>query len=195
MREAKLERKTNETDIIIRIDLDGSGLYDIDTGCGFLNHMLELFTRHGNFDIDLRCKGDTEVDDHHTVEDVGIVLGQAMLAALGDKRGINRYGSVTLPMDEALIVAAVDLSGRAALGYALEVPTEKIGNFDTELVREFMEAMSRNLGAAIHVRQLAGLNSHHIIEGAFKALARALREAVALDERNSGRLPTTKGSL
>ena len=195
MREAKLERKTNETDIIIRIDLDGSGLYDIDTGCGFLNHMLELFTRHGNFDIDLRCKGDTEVDDHHTVEDVGIVLGQAMLAALGDKRGINRYGSVTLPMDEALIVAAVDLSGRAALGYALEVPTVKIGNFDTELVREFMEAMSRNLGAAIHVRQLAGLNSHHIIEGAFKALARALREAVALDERNSGRLPTTKGSL
>ena len=195
MREAKLERKTNETDIIIRIDLDGSGLYDIDTGCGFLNHMLELFTRHGNFDIDLRCKGDTEVDDHHTVEDVGIVLGQAMLAALGDKRGINRYGSVTLPMDEALIVAAVDLSGRAALGYALEVPTEKVGNFDTELVREFMEAMSRNLGAAIHVRQLAGLNSHHIIEGAFKALARALREAVALDERNSGRLPTTKGSL
>lgn len=195
IREAELSRKTNETDITLRLVLDGSGEYDIESGCGFLDHMLELFTRHGGFDLSLRCAGDTNVDYHHTVEDIAIVLGGAFSEALGDRRGIKRYGSVILPMDEALVLAAVDISGRAALGFALDIPATKVGDFDTELVREFMAAFSRTLGASIHLRQFAGDNSHHIIEAAFKGLARAMREAVSIDERNSGAIPSTKGVI
>ena len=195
MREAKITRKTGETDISLSLNLDGSGKYDVSTGVGFLDHMLELFARHGNFDLSVQCTGDVYVDDHHTAEDVAIVLGRAFDEALGDRRGICRYGSFILPMDEALILSAVDISGRPALGYALEIPTEKVGSFDTELVKEFMAAFSRALGAAVHVRQLAGENSHHIIEGAFKSLARSMRQAVALDTQNADRIPSTKGTI
>lgn len=195
MRRSSIERKTAETDISLTLALDGTGEYDISTGVGFLDHMLELFTRHGSFDLKLRCKGDTHVDAHHTAEDIAICLGRAFAEALGDGRGINRYGSFILPMDEALILAAVDISGRAALGCELEIPTEKIGEFDTELVEEFMAALSRSLSASIHLRKLAGSNSHHIVEGAFKALARALKQAVAIDEKFPGRIPSTKGTL
>lgn len=195
MRESAISRKTGETDIELQLRLDGCGDYEVETGVGFLDHMLELFTRHGNFDLKLKCIGDVHVDDHHTVEDVAIVLGRAFDEALADRRGINRYGSCILPMDEALILAAVDISGRPALGYALEIPTEKVGSFDTELVEEFMAAFSRALGAAVHLRQLAGSNSHHIIEGAFKALARAMRHAVSIDEVCADRIPSTKGTI
>ena len=195
MREATIARKTAETDIALTLKLDGAGTYEVDTGVGFLDHMLELFARHGGFDLCLRCKGDIHVDAHHTVEDIAIVLGRAFDEALGDRRGIRRYGSEILPMDEALILAAVDISGRAALGYALAIPTEKVGTFDTELVKEFMAAFSRALGAAVHLRQMAGENSHHIIEGAFKALARAMKQAVALDVQNADRIPSTKGTI
>lgn len=195
MRESAISRKTGETDIELQLRLDGCGDYEVETGVGFLDHMLELFTRHGNFDLKLKCVGDVHVDDHHTVEDVAIVLGRAFDEALADRRGINRYGSCILPMDEALILAAVDISGRPALGYALEIPTEKVGSFDTELVEEFMAAFSRALGAAVHLRQLAGSNSHHIIEGAFKALARAMRQAVSIDEVCADRIPSTKGTI
>lgn len=195
MRESAISRKTGETDIELQLRLDGCGDYEVETGVGFLDHMLELFTRHGNFDLKLKCVGDVHVDDHHTVEDVAIVLGRAFDEALADRRGINRYGSCILPMDEALILAAVDISGRPALGYALEIPTEKVGSFDTELVEEFMAAFSRALGAAVHLRQLAGSNSHHIIEGAFKALARAMRQAVSIDEACADRIPSTKGTI
>ena len=180
----------------------------MDTGCGFLNHMLELFSRHGRFDLTLACRGDVQVDYHHTVEDIAIVLGRAFSEALGDRAGINRYGTCTLPMDEALILAAVDISGRPAVGYALEVPTEKVGDFDvecasefwlgdfdTELVEEFLLGFARSLGCAVHVRRLAGTNSHHIIEGMFKALARALKEAVAIDEKYALEIPSTKGTI
>ena len=173
-RTASAARVTDETSIELSLSLDGTGMYDIDTGCGFLNHMLELFTRHGHFDLTLRCRGDVQVDYHHTVEDVAIVLGRAFSEALADRAGINRYGHIILPMDEALILAAVDIGGRAAVGYALEIPTEKVGDFDTELVKEFVLAFARSLGASIHLRSLAGENSHHIIEGAFKALALSL---------------------
>ncbi len=195
MRESTVSRKTGETDIELRLRLDGSGSYRISTGIGFLDHMLELFARHGGFDLEIRCAGDVHVDGHHTTEDVAIVLGRAFDEALGDRRGISRYGSVVLPMDEALILAAVDISGRGVLGYALEIPAPRVGDFDTELTKEFMAAFARALGAAVHLRQLAGENSHHIIEGAFKALARALAKAAALDPALADEIPSTKGSL
>jgi len=195
MRTAQINRKTAETDISLTLCLDGSGTGSISTGCGFLDHMLILLAKHSRFDLSVTCKGDTYVDDHHTVEDIGIVLGQALSNALGDKRGITRYGSKTLPMDEALILAAVDLSGRSYLGYALEIPSEKVGNFDTELVEEFWLAFSRSAQCNLHIRQLAGTNSHHIIEGAFKAVARSLREAVAIDSDFAQEIPSTKGVL
>lgn len=193
MRTSNIERKTGETDISLALNLDGEGKSTIDSGCGFLDHMLTLFAAHGKFDLTLSCKGDTNVDDHHTVEDIGICLGKAFAEALGDKRGIARYGDITLPMDEALILAAVDLSGRDYLGYALEIPTEKVGSFDTELVEEFWLAFVRNAACNLHIRQLAGKNSHHIIEGAFKAVARALRAAVKSDGTDA--VPSTKGVL
>ncbi len=195
MRTADIIRRTAETDIRLSLHLDGSGKSDIHTGCGFLDHMLTLFARHGRFDLAVTCQGDTWVDDHHTVEDIGICLGDAFAQALGDKRGICRYGSVTLPMDEALILAAVDLSGRGMLCYGLDIPTEKVGSFDTELTEEFLLAFVRRADATVHIRQLAGKNSHHIIEGAFKALARALGQAAAIDTRFADEIPSTKGSL
>ena len=195
MRTAEIIRKTGETDISLTLNLDGSGKSSVATGCGFLDHMLTLFARHGRFDLTLTCVGDTWVDDHHTVEDVGIALGQAFSQALGDKRGICRYGDVTLPMDEALILSAVDLSGRGYLGYALQIPTQKVGTFDTELVEEFWLGFIRNAQATLHIRQLAGSNSHHIIEGAFKSVARSLRAAVAIDNACKDEIPSTKGVL
>lgn len=193
MRTSNIDRKTAETDISLQLNLDGEGKSTIDSGCGFLDHMLTLFAAHGKFDLVLTCKGDTYVDDHHTVEDIGICLGKAFAEALGDKRGIARYGDITLPMDEALILAAVDLSGRDYLSFALEIPTEKVGTFDTELVEEFWLGFVRNAGCNLHIRQLAGKNAHHIIEGAFKAVARALRAAVKSD--GSDAIPSTKGVL
>ena len=201
MRTAEIARRTAETAVRLRLDiqlsryLDGTGSSQIDTGCGFLDHMLTLFARHGRFDLTVRCKGDVCVDDHHTVEDVGICLGDAFAQALGDKRGVARYGSALLPMDEALILTAVDLSGRGMLCYDLQVPTQKVGTFDTELVEEFLIALARRGDMTIHVRQLAGSNSHHIIEGAFKSLARSLGAAVAIDPRFSQEIPSTKGVL
>ena len=195
MRYAELSRKTAETDIALTLDLDGTGKNEIMTGCGFLDHMLTLFAKHGRFDLTLTCHGDTNVDDHHTAEDIGIVLGEAFRQALGDKRGIVRYGDITLPMDEALILCAVDLSGRGVLGYALDIPTEKVGTFDTELVKEFWLAFVRSAAVTLHLRQLAGENSHHIIEGAFKAAGRALKQAVAVDPVYADEIPSTKGVL
>ncbi|MBR0443434.1 MAG: imidazoleglycerol-phosphate dehydratase HisB [Clostridia bacterium] len=195
MRKANITRKTAETDIALSLCLDGRGESQIDTGCGFLDHMLTLFAKHGGFDLTVTCKGDVQVDYHHTVEDVGIVLGSAFAEALGDKRGIERYGSIILPMDEALIVAAVDLSGRSYLGFALDIPTPRVGDFDTELVEEFWLAFTRKAECNLHLRTLAGSNSHHVIEGAFKAAARALRAAVAIDAARADELPSTKGVL
>ena len=195
MRMADITRRTAETDITLKLNLDGTGACDIDTGVGFLDHMLTLFAAHGKFDLTVKCEGDTEVDDHHTVEDVGICLGQAFAIALGDKRGICRYGQTILPMDEALILTAADLSGRAYLGYALEIPTEKVGTFDTELVKEFFLAFVRCAAVTLHIRQMAGENSHHIIEGTFKSVARTLRAAVAVDEKCRDAIPSTKGVL
>jgi len=195
MRGAELSRKTAETDITLSLKLDGTGTSKIDTGCGFLDHMLTLFARHGRFDLEVACKGDTWVDGHHTVEDIGICLGDAFAQALEDKRGILRYGSCALPMDEALILTAVDISGRGMLCYGLDIPTQKVGTFDTELTREFLIAFSRRADMTVHIRQLAGENSHHIIEGAFKSLARSLRTAVAIDPRFSQEIPSTKGVL
>lgn len=195
MRTSEINRKTAETDIRLFLDLDGDGTSKIDTGCGFLDHMLTLFARHGRFDLNVECKGDTWVDDHHTVEDVGIVLGTAFAEALGNKRGICRYGDTILPMDEALILSAVDLSGRAFLGYALDIPTEKVGTFDTELCEEFWLAFVRTSACTLHIRQLAGKNSHHIIEGTFKSVARSLRDAVAIDPLFANDIPSTKGVL
>ena len=195
MRTAKIERKTLETDINLSLNLDGTGKSQIDTGCGFLNHMLTLFASHGRFDLTVQCKGDTEVDDHHTVEDIGISLGKAFAEALGDKRGITRYGSFLLPMDESLILTAVDISGRSCLCYDLEIPTQKIGTFDTELVEEFFLGFVRNCPMSLHIRKLAGTNSHHIVEGAFKSVARSLRAAVAIDAAAANEIPSTKGVL
>ena len=195
MRTASIERKTFETDISLTLNLDGSGKSVIDTGCGFLNHMLTLFASHGRFDLNVTCKGDTDVDDHHSVEDIGICLGKAFSDALGDKRGITRYGSFLLPMDEALIMTAVDISGRSFLGYQLEIPTEKIGTFDTELVEEFFLGFVRNCPMSLHIRQLAGTNSHHIVEGTFKSVARSLKAAVAIDCAVANEIPSTKGVL
>ena len=193
MRTYEVERKTAETDIRLQLNLDGAGKSSIDTGVGFLNHMLTLFAAHGKFDLTVVCRGETEVDDHHSVEDIGICLGIAFREALGDKRGIARYGSFLLPMDEALILCAVDLSGRSCLCDELDIPTEKIGTFDTELVEEFLLGFVRNCPMSLHLRQLAGKNAHHIVEGAFKGLGRALKQAVALD--GSGEIPSTKGVL
>ena len=195
MRTSGIKRTTAETDIALSLNLDGTGKSEINTGCGFLNHMLTLFARHGRFDLTVICHGDTEVDDHHTVEDIGIVLGQAFSEALGDKRGIVRYGSLMLPMDETLIAAAIDLSGRAYLGYALDIPTEKVGTFDCELVKEFWLAFVRTAACTLHIRQMTGENSHHIIEGTFKAVGRALRQAVSVDAAFADEIPSTKGVL
>ena len=195
MRTAQIKRKTAETDIALSLNLDGSGKSDIRTGCGFLDHMLTLFARHGRFDLNVLCRGDVEVDFHHTTEDVGIVLGAAFGEALGDKRGIERYGDTVLPMDEALVLTAVDLSGRAYLGYGLEVPTEKVGSLDTELVQEFWMAFVRSAACTLHIRQLSGGNSHHIIEAAFKSAARSLKKAVSINAACAGEIPSTKGVL
>ncbi len=195
MRTADISRKTAETDITLSLCLEGTGKGDIQTGCGFLDHMLTLFARHGRFDLKVHCQGDTWVDDHHTVEDVGICLGDAFAQALGELRGVNRYGSTLLPMDEALILTAVDLSGRSLLCYDLNIPTQKVGTFDTQLTEEFLMAFARRAGLTLHVRQLAGQNSHHIIEGAFKSLGRSLRQAVAIDPEFAGEIPSTKGVL
>jgi len=195
MRIAKVNRKTKETDITLVLNLDGKGDSAVKTGCGFLDHMLELFAKHGNFDLALTCAGDVQVDYHHTVEDVGIVLGEAIKEALGDKRGITRYGSLALPMDEALILAAIDLSGRSYLNDQLNIIPYKVGTFDTELVKEFFLAFTRSSECNLHLVQLAGENAHHIIEGAFKAFARAMRQAVTIDELNPNTIPSTKGSL
>ncbi len=195
MRTQSIQRKTNETNISLSLNLDGTGKSEIKTGCGFLDHMLTLFSRHGRFDLILACDGDTYVDYHHTAEDIGIVLGKAMLASLGDMKGITRYGYMILPMDESLILSSVDISGRACLCYDLEIPTEKVGDFDTELVQEFFEAFVRNAQITLHIKQLAGTNSHHIIEGAFKSVARALSQAVATDEKYKDEIPSTKGMI
>ncbi len=195
MRTAEIYRKTAETDIALTLNLDGSGKSEIDSGVGFLDHMLTLFARHGRFDLTLKCDGDTWVDDHHSVEDIGIALGQAFTKALGDKRGITRYGFCILPMDEALSLTAVDLSGRAYLGYDLRVPTARVGSFDTELAEEFFFAFARNAACSLHLRKLAGTNSHHIIEGAFKSFARSLRTAVAVEPQFADEIPSTKGVL
>jgi len=195
MRTSTIIRRTAETDIRLELSLDGSGKSEIDTGCGFLNHMLTLFARHGRFDLAVKCVGDTDVDDHHSVEDIGICLGEALKEALGDKRGICRYGSMLLPMDEALILCAVDISGRPMLCTELQIPAQKVGTFDTELVQEFLQALTSHAGLTLHVRQLAGVNSHHIIEGVFKALGRALRAAVAVDAAAADEIPSTKGLL
>ena len=195
MRTAEIIRKTAETEISLTLNLDGMGQSTVATGCGFLDHMLTLFARHGRFDLTLSCKGDTWVDDHHTVEDVGIALGQAFRIALGNKRGINRYGDCILPMDEALILTAVDLSGRGCLGYDLQIPTQKVGTFDTELVEEFWLGFIRNAECTLHIRKMAGTNAHHIIEGAFKSAARSLRQAVSIDPAFADDIPSTKGVL
>ena len=195
MRTAEIIRKTNETDIKISVDLDGKGVSVIDTGCGFLDHMLTLFARHGRFDLTVRCAGDTQVDYHHTTEDIGIALGQAFMQALGEKRGIVRYGSMLLPMDETLVLCAVDLSGRAMLRYNLQIPAQKVGDFDTELGEEFFWGFVRSASATLHIRQLDGANSHHILEAAFKAFGRALRQAVSIDPDAADEIPSTKGSL
>ena len=195
MRTYELQRKTAETNISLSLNLDGTGTANIDSGCGFLDHMLTLFARHGRFDLTVACKGDTNVDDHHTVEDIGICLGEAFATALGDKRGICRYGSMMLPMDEALILSAVDLSGRGLLAYDMDIPTEKVGTFDTQLNEEFWLAFTRCAACTLHIRQLAGKNSHHIIEGTFKSVARSLRQAVAMDASCPNEIPSTKGVL
>ena len=195
MRTAEIVRETAETGVRLTLDLDGTGKHEIDTGVGFLDHMLALLARHGRFDLTVRCRGDVQVDDHHSVEDIGICLGQAFKKALGDKRGICRYGDMLLPMDEALILSAADLSGRSFLVYELSIPTEKIGTFDTQLTEEFFTAFVSNAGITLHLRQLSGKNSHHIVEGAFKSVARSLRKAVAIDPDFSGEVPSTKGVL
>lgn len=195
MRTAEINRKTNETDIKLSLNLDGTGKSEINTGCGFLDHMLTLFARHGGFDLAVSCKGDTYVDYHHTVEDIGIALGDAFKAALGDMRGITRYGSFILPMDEALIMTAVDISGRAHLSYDLTIPAQKVGDFDTELVEEFYLGFVRHAAVTLHIKQLSGTNSHHIIEGAFKSVARSLAAAVKIDENRKDEIPSTKGVL
>ncbi len=195
MRNAEILRKTAETDIRLFLCLDGSGKSSVDSGCGFLDHMLTLLAAHGRFDIELQCTGDTWVDYHHTVEDIGIALGEAFSKALGDKKGIQRYGDTVLPMDETLVLSSVDFSGRDFLGYRLSIPTQKVGDFDTELCEEFWLAFVRNAKCSLHLVQLAGRNSHHIIEGAFKSAARSLRQAVSVDPRFADEVPSTKGVL
>jgi imidazoleglycerol-phosphate dehydratase len=195
MRTAEITRTTGETDIALQLELDGRGRAEIASGVGFLDHMLTLFTSHGGFDLTLRCSGDTQVDDHHSVEDIGIALGQAFTRALGDKRGIRRYGQFLLPMDEALVLCAVDLSGRDYLGWSVELPSQKVGTFDTELAEEFWQGFVRACPAALHFRMLSGSNTHHILEAVFKGAGRALAEAVAPDPKRAGEIPSTKGVL
>ena len=195
MRTAEIVRATKETDIKLSLNLDGKGENEIDTGCGFLDHMLTLFARHSRIDLKVNCKGDTEVDYHHTAEDIAICLGKAIKDALGDKKGIERYADVILPMDEALILCAIDISGRGGLYYTLNIPSYRVGDFDTELCEEFYMALARESGITIHLKSLAGTNSHHIIEGAFKAFARALKTAVAVDEKFKDEIPSTKGVI
>ena len=195
MRTAEINRKTAETNVMLTLSLDGTGKADVKTGCGFLDHMLTLFAHHGSFDLSVQCQSDTWVDDHHTVEDVGICLGQAFTQALGEKKGIIRYGNFILPMDESLILSAVDISGRSYLGFDLQIPTFKIGTFDTELVEEFFLGFVRQCPMSLHIRKLAGSNSHHIVEGAFKSVARSLKAAVAVDAKNPDAIPSTKGVL
>lgn len=195
MRNSVIERKTAETEINLTLNLDGEGVSKIDTGCGFLNHMLTLFARHGNFDLTVYCKGDIDVDYHHTAEDIGICLGEAFKNALGDMKGITRYAHTILPMDESLILSAVDVSGRSFLSYNAEIPTEKVGDFDTELIREFFEAFVRKAEITLHIKRIDGYNSHHIIEGIYKSVARSMKTAVAIDEKNKDKIPSTKGVL
>ena len=195
MREANIVRKTAETDINLTLCLDGKGESDIQTGCGFLDHMLTLFAKHGRFDLTVRCVGDTHVDYHHTVEDVGICLGKAFAQALGDKKGIHRYGSMILPMDESVMLSAVDISGRSGFYPILDIPSPKVGDFDTELCAEFWIAFARDAGLTLHLQQLAGRNSHHIIEGAFKSVARSMRTAVSIDTAFADDIMSTKGVL
>lgn len=195
MRTAQIKRITAETDISLTLNLDGTGASECKTGCGFLDHMLTLFAKHGRFDLKVICNGDTYVDDHHTVEDIGICLGKAFQMALGEKKGIVRYGNMTLPMDESLILSAVDISGRGGCYYALEIPAAKVGTFDTELCQEFFIAFAREAGITLHIRQLAGVNSHHIMEGAFKSVARSMKAAVAIDSAFADEVPSTKGIL
>lgn len=195
MRSAEIIRTTAETDISLKLNLDGEGVSEINTGSGFLNHMLTLFARHSNFDLTVNCKGDIDVDYHHTAEDIGICLGEAFRKALGDMKGITRYAHIILPMDESLILSAVDISGRSFLSYTADIPTEKVGDFDTELVREFFEAFVRKAEITLHIKQLDGYNSHHIIEGMFKSVARSMKAAVAIDEKNKDKIPSTKGVL
>lgn len=195
MRTSEVSRKTAETDVYVKICLDGSGTSEIGTGIGFLDHMLTLFAKHSRFDLVVKCDGDLEVDGHHTTEDIGIALGTAFKNALADKRGIKRYGSTILPMDEALILTAVDISGRPYLKYRMKIPAPTVGDFDTELLREFLIAFVFNAGITLHVRRLDGVNSHHIIEGTFKSLARTLKKAVEIDEKAKDEIPSTKGVL
>lgn len=194
MRSSEIIRTTKETDIKLFLSLS-KGESNIDTGCGFLDHMLTLFARHGDFTLNVNCKGDTQVDYHHTAEDIAICLGDAFKDALGDMKGITRYGSFILPMDESLILTAVDISGRSGLYYDIHIPTEKVGDFDTELTQEFFEAFTRHAGVTLHIKQLAGTNSHHIIEGTFKSFARTMKQAVSIDENNKDAIPSTKGVL
>ena len=195
MRRSDIRRDTNETKIRLALELDGTGKADIATGVGFLDHMLTLFARHGDFDLTVRCQGDTQVDGHHTVEDTGICLGRACAEALGDKRGITRYGQFLLPMDETLVLIACDLSGRDYLGWAVDLPAQKVGDFDTELAREFWLAFVRECPMALHIRLLAGENTHHILEAVFKGAGRALKMAAAVDEKHRDEIPSTKGVL
>lgn len=195
LRQTERIRDTNETKIKLTLNLDGSGIYKNNSGCGFLDHMLDLFARHGRFDLEVFCKGDTHIDYHHTVEDIGIALGQAFSTCLGDMRGIKRYGSIILPMDEVLMITAVDISGRATLGYQVTFQNDKVGDFDVPLVEEFMLSMARNMNATIHFNQLAGGNTHHVIEAMFKGLGRALAQAVSIDQNYSNEIPSTKGIL
>lgn len=195
MRSAEIKRSTSETQIELKLNLDGTGKEKIETGVGFMDHMLTLFARHARMDLSVVCKGDTYVDDHHSVEDIGICLGTAIAQAVGDKRGIRRYGSMLLPMDEALVLCALDLSGRSCLRYTAQIPSQKIGTFDTELVEEFFLGLTRSAGMTLHMRMMDGTNSHHIVEAMFKALGRALREAVSIDEALGGEIPSTKGVL
>jgi imidazoleglycerol-phosphate dehydratase len=195
MRVSEIKRKTAETDVRVRLSLDGKGIFKIDTGCGFLDHMLTLFTAHSGYDLSASCKGDVQVDYHHTAEDIAICLGDAFLEALGEKVGITRYGDIILPMDESLILAAVDISGREYLGFDVEIPAYKVGDFDTELCEEFFRAFVRRARLTLHIKKLAGTNSHHIIEGVFKAVARALAKATAINPKKADEIPSTKGAL
>lgn len=195
MRTAEINRKTNETDIKLKLNIDGTGVSKINSGCGFLDHMLTLLARHARFDLEVECKGDTYVDYHHTVEDIGIVLGDALKTALSDMKGITRYGSFLLPMDETLILSAVDISGRSHLAYGLKIPSQRVGDFDTELTEEFFISLVRHANITLHINQISGSNSHHIIEGAFKSVARSLKAAVAIDPEFKDEIPSTKGVL